>query len=57
MNEYTFKCALLLNNNIWIDAENFNSFNCWVWELGTFEVPRYPINNVIIRQSESCKKR
>ena len=56
MKEYAFKCVLSLKNNIRIVAENFNSFKHWTCELATFEVPRYPMNDVIIRQLRHRKK-
>ena len=57
MKEYAFKCVLSLKNNIRIVAENVNSFKHWAWELATFEVPRYPMNDVINRQCGNRKKR
>ena len=57
MKEYAFKCVLLMNNNIRIVAENFNTFERLAWKLATFEVPRYSMNDVIIRHCGNRKKR
>ena len=56
MKGHACECVLLLNNNIRIVAEHFNSFKRWAWKLATFEVPRYPMNDVSIRQCGSRKK-
>ena len=48
---------LLLNNNIRLVDENSNSFYYEARELTTFEVPRYPMNDVIIWKCAYRKKR
>ena len=57
MKKYDFKCILSLKNNIRIVAEIFSTFKRSAWELATHEVPRYPINDFIIRQLGNRKKR